>query len=431
MRIKTRKAGSDLEKATENLYRVISGIIRHSLLDDPADIRRFEGADSMSAACAADSSIESERVDWNAVLREMKAQTIAVLPYKWVRETGALSEDIKTQWQSYCAMQQANWVRVAYAQDQLLKLLEENNIKCVIIKGSAAAMYYPQPSYRTAGDVDFLVKRSDYEKTAQLLEENGYAASEHKDPDFHHYGYKKNGISFELHRRLPIIRNDDEVMLSLFERGIDERVFARVESYTVPVLPPELNGLVLLFHIDQHLRSGLGLRQIFDWMMYVDKNDGFAELEPLLEKTGTLKLALSVTAMCQKYFGLRPFVNDVDQYPCESLMEYIIEKGNFGKKGGVEGKSASVFLDVSNPVRFFKRLQNGGLSRWKAAKKYRFLRPFAWIYQIFRLPGVLIHGKITPTEFVEQKKVGKRQRELIYDLGLDLERFLDHSEKEH
>ena len=37
------------------------------------------------------------------------------------------------------------------------------------------------------------------------------------------------------------------------------------------MFPPLENGLVLLGHINQHLEEGLGLRQILDWALYVDK----------------------------------------------------------------------------------------------------------------------------------------------------------------
>ena len=37
------------------------------------------------------------------------------------------------------------------------QLFENNNIPLVILKGTAAAMYYPKPQLRTMGDIDFLV----------------------------------------------------------------------------------------------------------------------------------------------------------------------------------------------------------------------------------------------------------------------------------
>lgn len=110
-----------------------------------------------------------------------------------------------------------------HAQDQLINLMEQHNIPCVIIKGAAAMMYYPHPSMRAAGDIDFLVKREDYDKAAGILENNGYQLEQEKNPEKHHYGYEKNGISFELHKRLGIIKDTDEKLLSLFEKGITNR----------------------------------------------------------------------------------------------------------------------------------------------------------------------------------------------------------------
>ena len=103
-------------------------------------------------------------------------------------------------------------------------------------------------------------------------------------------------------------------------------------------------------------------------------------------------------------------------------MEYIYEKGNFGTKSGEEGKIASVFLIATNPLNLFKRIQAGGLQRWKAAGKYRFLRPFAWIYQIgFILRELVSHG-ISPRRFMRQHETGVRQRKLIRKLGLEIDR---------
>ncbi|MBO4355973.1 MAG: hypothetical protein J5850_03885, partial [Clostridia bacterium] len=143
---------------------------------------------------------------------------------------------------------------------------------------------------------------------------------------------------------------------------------------------------------------------------------------PVLRKTGTEKLALTVTVMCQRYLGLREIVEDTGIYPCEELMECIIENGNFGRKSGTGGKVAAFSFTSTDAGSFFKRLQKAGLSNWKAAKEHRILRPFAWIYQSFRIIGQLIKGKVTPKKFREQRKKGIERRKLIKDLGLDMDR---------
>ena len=311
-----------------------------------------------------------------------------------------------------------------YGQQKLLQLLDENHIDCVILKGAAAAMSYPQPTLREMGDVDFLVRREDYEKTADLLEQNGFQLEHEKNIKAHHYTYIKDGITFELHKRMAIVRESDEELIALFDNGITNREIRQEGKYWFPVLPADLNGLVLLLHINQHLRIGLGLRQIIDWMMYVDRN-GIEKVLPLVRKTEMEKFAFTVTAMCQKYLGLKTIVPMKDDYPCDDLMAYVLAKGNFGRKNGEEGKIAAVFLDMSSPIRIFKRLQAGGQERWKAVKEYKVLRPFAWVYQISFIIRELRQNKITLSKFWKQKEIGLEQRELVEKLGLRVERMID------
>ena len=379
----------------------------------------------LRASLLSDESVEI--TDREGVFNEMKAQSVAALPGDWLKKHNVPD---KEQWLRYCTVQQGNWLMKMLGQDQLLNLLEQNDIPCVILKGSAAAMAYPNPTLRSMGDVDFLVKRKDFERAASLLEKNGYSLAHEKNDKEHHYSYKKDKTSFELHKRLGIIKESDEKLLSLFENGIDNREFREIEGFRFPVLPADLNGLVLMFHINHHLRSGLGLRQIIDWMMYINilpENIRQEKLFPILRDTGLEKLTLTVTVMCQKYLGLRTIVEDDPELPYEDLMEYIINKGNFGRKAGEKSKIESISLEMSNPVRAFKRLQKGGLLQWKAAKKHKILRPFAWIYQANRISIMLIK-KTGLKRFSELRKKGIEQRSLIKSLGLNVERKIKESD---
>jgi hypothetical protein len=356
--------------------------------------------------------------DWQPVFEEMKQQTVAALPYNILPAEA-------TKWRSYCMKKKGQAIRVLHAQDELISLLESNGISCVILKGAAAAMAYPYPTLRTMGDVDFLVKRCDLDRAAEVIEANGYSLEHEKTYCNHHYAYLKNKISFELHWLVPCVSEHDEERIALFEEGIDNREWHEIEGYRFPVLPTLLNGIVLLFHINHHLRSGIGLRQIVDWMMYVNSlsEDQWTELLYLLKSVGMERLTLTTTAMCQRYLGLRHIV-DENGLPTDQLLAHIMEKGNFGQKSGETGKIASVYLDMSNPIRVFKRLQDGGMSRWSAARKYFVLRPFAWIYQIGFIANKLVRNRIAPGEMVKQRNKGLEQRKLIEDLGLKVDSMI-------
>ena len=59
---------------------------------------------------------------------------------------------LKTSYQ-----QIAYYIRYTYEEQELIRLLESHGIPLVILKGAAAAVYYPVPSRRSFGDIDFLV----------------------------------------------------------------------------------------------------------------------------------------------------------------------------------------------------------------------------------------------------------------------------------
>ena len=360
--------------------------------------------------------------DWQSVFAEMKNQSVAALPGEWLK-----SHPVSETWSQFCVMQQCQWVKVMYVQNRLILLLESHDVPSVIIKGAAAAVYYPHPTLRSMGDIDLLVRRRDLEKAAKVLEENGYKLILEKDHADHHYNYVKDGVSIELHKRLPVVDDGDEELLALFENGIGDRVWKCTEGCRFPVLPEELNGLVLIFHINQHLREGLGLRQIIDWMLYVRQLslDRWDELRSVLKRMGMEKLALTVNAMCGKYLGMDMLSPETDDaLPVEELMGYILEKGNFGRKAGVEGKEAAFALSSTEKGGFFRRLQAGGLSRWEAAKKHRALRPFAWLYQMIRILRILIQNKFTLQQVLAQREKAKEQRKLILALGLQMDRTI-------
>ena len=358
-------------------------------------------------------------LDWKSVFDEMKEHAVAAMPCEWLKQHQPIPE-----WNKFCFLQQGQWVRVMHGQEQIVRLFEDNGISSVIIKGAAASIYYPHPSLRSMGDVDIMVKREDLEKAAKLLEDNDYILTHEKTHCRHHYNYTKDKVTFELHKRLAVIDDNDENLLSLFEEGIDNRFWCEIGEYRFPVLPSDLNGLVLIFHINQHLREGLGLRQIIDWMMYVNSltDESWEALRILLRVTGMERLAITVTVMCQRYLGLQKIVEEDESLPVEELKEFLMEKGNFGRKAGIEGKTAAFSISATERGGFFKRLQDGGLSQWGAARKYIVLRPFAWIYQSFRILGILLRNKTSPRVIFEQRKHGIEQRQLMESLGLRVDR---------
>ena len=84
-------------------------------------------------------------------------------------------------------------MRMLHEQNTLVNLFKANIIPFVIIKGTAAAVYFPSPASRTYGDIDIYLSEEHFEFAKSLLESNGY---KYIDDEDRHYEYIKNGIYF-------------------------------------------------------------------------------------------------------------------------------------------------------------------------------------------------------------------------------------------
>ena len=327
-----------------------------------------------------------EPVDWTAVFTEAKHQSVASLAYPALPDD--VPQDLRDKWESYSDKLRVRYHHVLAAQDELLDLLSRNNIPAVILKGAAAAVYYPSPSRRSMGDIDFLVPQDLYDKAEGLLKTSGYKMVHDRSENPRHSMFAKGEINFELHHHFS--HDGTEDIEEYLIKGLDNLVIKSIDGHEFNTLPELPNGLVLLDHMRSHLVSGMGLRQIIDWMMYTDRvvNDNYWYniLLPVVKEKELYTLATTATKMCIQYLGLPDTITwnrESDDSLCSELIDYIFSSGNFGRKKGEGGRIETVTASMRRDG-IFHRLQKAGEHNWKAYKKYHWLKPFCWFYQIFR-----------------------------------------------
>ena len=362
--------------------------------------------------------------DWDEVVKEAKAQTVLGI-ISLVIPVNDVSVEIG----------KATYMRILYEQDKLIKLLDNNNIPCVILKGCVAAQYYPKPYLRAMGDVDFLVPHDKFYDAVNVLEDNGYKYEHGKDENGNrpeherHFSYSKNGIKFELHHHFS---STGYCIDDILEKAINKREYRDLDGYKIPVLPYVENGLVFLGHINQHLKyEKLGLRQILDWAMYVlvelnktKWNDVFI---PVVENVGLEKLAVNVTQMCNRFLGLPAIVdfsNKSNEDVSAILLDLLFKNGNFGVKtrGKIQTKNGEVISHGIYNIKkngFFSYFQDMGLRRCSLCREYPLLRSFAWIYGICRAivwgtASIIKNGNIKV-----QIREGNEKYDLFEKLGIE------------
>ncbi len=305
---------------------------------------------------------------------EMWNHSIAALPAS-VLSSGGMPIDLLQEWKKTIVSQVLSNANCRYAESML-----PIKVPYIVLKGTSAAQYYPNPELRTLGDIDILVNPKDAEEACESLLRNGYLemTSEDDAERGRHRAFKKYGVLVEVHFSFAIM-NDPKMA-----KKFDALVFNGInESH---VLPDLINGLVLIEHINQHLESGLGLRQVIDWMVFVDKcltDETWKQFREYAVQTGMDTLAIVTTRMCEIYLGLseHQWCQNADKRICAQLMEHVLTSGNFGhKKTMEEKKSFYRSPKFKHPFITFRELQQKGKKEWKKAKN-PVLRQFAWLWK--------------------------------------------------
>lgn len=345
------------------------------------------------------------------VLEELKQQGVIVLLYYRLKEF-RMEEELRQNWSMVCLNQIARNARLSMYEQQLLAALDEAEIPVVVLKGSSAAENYPHPELRSSGDIDLLVKPKDFERACTVLKEFGCAGS-HANAAARHAGFRFYETEIELHRRFADM--DDPVSAEL----LDSLLFAAMDRAEKHRLPSSENGLVILQHLNHHLMTGLGLRQVIDWMMFADKQLD-VEFLTLADSVGLKELALSVTQMCQQYLGLRQIVPQRDQ---SALWEYLLESGNFGRKTPLSlKKTERAFAQLKRKNVWLKRPYKIGLRKLKLRPGQGF-PPFIWLYGAYSYFRTILHGGSFFRTLVRGKQRTKARREMFKKMGVT--RYID------
>lgn len=354
--------------------------------------------------------------DWGAVLDEANIQTVTALAAAALPDS--LSDEDRKPWKNAMYGQVVAYTRYMAAQDELCRLFAENEIPLFILKGSAAGVCYPRPNLRAMGDIDLIVPRALFPRAKELMLGSGFKML--RDDNGRHIEFEKNGQEYELHHTYS--HRDEDIEAYVIE-GMRKGVTAEVDGHTVPMLSRLENGVVLLDHLRHHLREGVGLRQLIDWMMYVDRelDDEFwaDRFCAIAGKEHMEVLARAAARLCQRYLGLRDTIGwcaDVSDELVDFLLENVLSSGNFGRKdvGGVRVESTAAAIRGAGLLRY---LQKGGELHWKTLKKYPRLRPLAWAYQLWRYAGLFLDRKYR-TGFVRNLDKGKEKHRMLKELDL-------------
>ena len=295
---------------------------------------------------------------------------------------------------------------------QLHKLMTERGIPYVTIKGLASAYYYPDPSLRDMGDVDFLVFEKNFEMAKQAVLSAGFAVDHGGDDDDIHIAFKREPLSFwEQHRCVNGVPNGfvGELIRKETDRTIETSELVELDG-AVCRIPDKLHhGLIMLLHMVSHMTSeGIGLRHLCDWAVFTNsiENDEFVKLfKDKLSQFGLWKFAQTMTAVSEKYLGAdhKKWAEnpDLEGNYLEGVITDILNGGNFGKKDMNRYREIKYIsnrgertVDNKNVLaQLLGTLNQKTYSDYSWIEKRKVFLPVGWIAEGGKYIGLLVSGK--------------------------------------
>lgn len=341
--------------------------------------------------------------DWQETIQEAERQ--AVLPLLTTSELIPL--EYREALKKKVSVLIANNMRVDYNHAELHELLTSHNIPYVILKGCSSASYYPEPTLRTMGDVDFLVLPNDVEKAGELLKAEGFTPWDANH--ICHTVYTRDDAHLEMHFEPAGVPEGKagEIVRELLSDVFEKSRIAEVAVFEMCLPSHFYHGLILLLHTMHHLTSeGIGLRHLLDWAVFVNSfsDEEFREMfEEKLTRAGLWRTAQLLTLVSMKYLGITPksCVGEVDDELLEKIMADILSGGNFGVKDKERSRAGMILSNRGKGgigkknylFQFFDTLNHIIYTNWPITQKVKVLLPCGWLFWGVRYQLRVLTGK--------------------------------------
>lgn len=292
-----------------------------------------------------DKTLLKDAIDWNAIINLSTEQSvlgivgdgIANLPKElWP------DQQVVFKWYSMTLNVEKRNERMNALLPCLMKLLEEKEVKCWLLKGQGLAQYYPKPLHRQPGDIDLLVKKEDFTKAMEVLKTLPHRKEESL-LDLLHYDTNIDGVEVELHGSLNTKINS--AANRHFNSWMDEMLFRatavvyKVDGVNIPIPSANFNAVYVFIHLFRHyVFGGIGLRQVCDWMRLLaacQNEIDRKELQNTLERFHLVKAWKMFGCMAVRHLGMSedamPFYDGQYGSAADKILENIFENGNFGR----------------------------------------------------------------------------------------------------
>lgn len=232
---------------------------------------------------------------------------------------------------------------------KVINCLKDKEVDTSFMKGQVVGTRYPNPDRRQCGDIDFVVAEKDFDRTLDALEQIGEVD---RSLIHEHHGMAfVDRVQLEPHYKVHNFQNPkvDKAMREMFSEVFPSKLIKeRIGDTDVPTFPPVFECALLVGHMVNHVYAeGLGLRQVVDFMMFLEKKYSELDKKECLRYLRMLRMERAFRVfsfICEKYLGLSHAIvaqkyTSSEKTFSDKLMNDILIVGNFGRGQDYLGKN--------------------------------------------------------------------------------------------
>lgn len=248
-----------------------------------------------------------------------------------------------------------------------VKLLRQNGIHPVLLKGQGVATNYIDPYLRMCGDIDLYIGQRDYDKACEVVRQ--WAGTKEGIESEKHYHFKHGDVTVELHciaERLVLPWQNTS-----FQRWTHKHLHndylrsVEIEGTAISLPPVNFDALYIFNHAWHHFSEGegIGLRQLCDWVRYLHIFRGEInriEMERDLKSFGLWypwqifgPIAVDMLGLPREEY---PFYTDRYARQAARVISMIEVDGNFGFFDPSRMKRPEGY--IAGKVHSFRRMSN-------------------------------------------------------------------------
>ncbi len=312
--------------------------------------------------------------------------------------------------------------------EMVLKELNQQNIKHIIIKGMSYAKCYKNSEFRTMSDMDLVISPNDIDKADRILSELGGRLIYERSNDKVHY-YKIKNTIIEIHTSIGYAGSFNRTFNyeKYFEKAVDESVCLKKYTHEFST---HYKIVYAIYHMAKHFcEGGCGVRMITDLAVLMEFYRKEINMEALwddLEEIHLEKFAMNLYTICRTWFGLETGKMNYTSNNMETVENYIISGGVFGHDAVIRD---SVQISKQKGIGLIK------IFRW-AFPSYSHMREYSlWFKEkpAILLPAAYLERFIRNTrerggilkwqrKLVQGKRANKIQKNIVEMMGLENER---------